>query len=284
MKCGTEYAKRVRQLFQQFRRQYGKPVLPDYTDPLEHLIFSILLRDTTESKAQAAWRRLRESVVDQNELRVTPCVEVAETLRPEVPDADTRARQLIHALNAIYDKHSAVDLGFLREKPVREAREYLRSLPGVDEFTAARVVLFGLGGHAVPLDAAMLEMLRKEKAVDPDATREEVQSFLERHIPSQEAAEFFALAHRYAAGRYAKAVSADGVGRTGASVGDRPAARGTSPAARNTAPRPEKRPSKAGKPTSALPRRPSASAKSSRKPVRQSARRLTKNAARKRSR
>jgi endonuclease-3 len=206
MKHGAEYAKRIRHLYHQLRRQYGKPPPPDHTEPIEQLILGILARDTTEAKAQAAFRRLRESLVDHNELRVTPAVELAETLGPDLPDAATRAQNLVDALNAIYDRHNVVDLSFLRDKPVRDAREYLRALPGVDEFTAARVVLYSLGGHAIPVDQSMVWVLRKENLVPPEATLSEVQAFLERHISAQEAAEFAALMHRYAAGRLPKTV------------------------------------------------------------------------------
>ncbi|HOW18313.1 MAG TPA: hypothetical protein PLC79_04690 [Phycisphaerae bacterium] len=204
MKHGAEYAKRIRHLYHQLRRQYGKPPPPDHTEPIDQLILGILSRDTTEAKAHAAFRRLRESLVDHNELRVTPAVELAETLGPDLPDAATRAQNLVDALNAIYDRHNVVDLSFLRDKPVRDAREYLRALPGVDEFTAARVVLYSLGGHAVPVDQSMVWVLRKENLVPPEATLPEVQAFLERHISAQEAAEFAALMHRYAAGRLPK--------------------------------------------------------------------------------
>lgn len=206
MKHGAEFAKRIRSLYNQLRRQYGKPQPPDHTDPLEQLILGILSRGATEAKANAAYRRLHENLVDHNELRVTPCVELAEMLGGDLPEVQARARSLVDALNAIYDRHNAVDLAFLRDKPVRDAREYLRSLPGVDEFTAARVVLYSLGGHAIPVDESMMFVFRKEDLISPEATVPEVQTFLERHIQSSEAAEFAALMHRYAASRAPKIV------------------------------------------------------------------------------
>jgi len=225
MRHGAEYAKRIRHLYHQLRRQYGKPPPPDHTEPIEQLILGILARDTTEAKAQAAFRRLRESLVDHNELRVTPAVELAETLGPDLPDAATRAQNLVDALNAIYDRHNVVDLSFLRDKPVRDAREYLRALPGVAEFTAARVVLYSLGGHAIPVDQSVVWVLRKENLVPPEATLSEVQAFLERHISAQEAAEFAALMHRYAAGRLPKTVPVvAGAGGAAAGSGGKKAA------------------------------------------------------------
>ena len=196
MKHGSEYAKRVKRLYNRLRRDSNKSPRVNQTDPLEQLILGILARDVSESKAQAVYARLMGSVVDLNDLRVTPWIEVAEMLSDDLPDAENRARTLVGVLNAIYDRCASVTLSFLRGKPVREARDYLRSLPGIDEYTAARVVLLGLGGHAIPIDETTLQVFRQEELVGPEATLPEVQSFLERHIRATDAASLPVAASR----------------------------------------------------------------------------------------
>lgn len=204
MKNAAEYVKRIRRLFNQLRRQYGKPDPPDPMNPLEHLILAILARDTSEARARAAYDRLRASMVDNNELRVTPANEVVELLGSDLPDRSAKARSLIDALNAVYDRQNAMDLSFLKAMSVREARDCLRSLSGVDEFAAARVVLFSLGGHAIPVDEHTAYVLRKEGLAGPEATTEEIQAFLERHVHASEAMSFSILLHRYASTRAPK--------------------------------------------------------------------------------
>ncbi|MBN1489722.1 MAG: hypothetical protein JXA69_07375 [Phycisphaerae bacterium] len=208
MKHGSEYAKRVKRLYNRLRRDSGKSPQVNQTDPLEQLILGILARDVSESKAQSAYARLMGGVVDLNDLRVTPWVEVTDVLQQDLPDAENRARMLVGALNAIYDRCATVTLAFLRGKSVREAREYLRALPGIDEYAAARVVLFGLGGHAIPIDETTVQVFRQEELVGPEATLPEVQSFLERHIRASDAVDFTMLVHRYTRGR-ARAVVPD---------------------------------------------------------------------------
>ncbi len=78
----------------------------------------------------------------------------------------------------------------------REARSYLESLAGVDPCSAASVVLYSLGGHAVPVDDDMLKYLRKEELIDPRAEIGEVQGFLERHVPAADAQAFTTLLRR----------------------------------------------------------------------------------------
>lgn len=205
MKHAAEYAKRIKRLFGQLRKQYPKPEPPDSLNPLEHLVLAILSRGTSETRSQAAFERLREAMVDFNELRVTPPAETADAMGPDMPDRLEKARAIVEALNAVYDKQNAMDLSHLKGMSVREARDFLRSLAGVDEFAAARVVLLCLGGHAVPIDEHTAAVLKKEDMIAADATIEEIQAFLERHILASEALAFSAMLHRYAAGRTVKA-------------------------------------------------------------------------------
>jgi endonuclease III len=201
MKRGKDYARQIKSLFNRLKRQHGKPQPNEPREPIDELILAILARDTTDAKAETALKYLLDEMVDHNDLRVTPWMDVAVSIAPQVPDAEAKARDIVDAMNGIYDRYNLVDLSALKGSPVREAREALRSLPGVDEFAAARVVLFCLGGHALPIDGSTLGVLRHEKLVAPDATLTEVQSFLERHIPAAEGVSFVMLMRRYVATR-----------------------------------------------------------------------------------
>jgi len=193
MKHGTEYAKRIKRLHQRLLRKHGKPAASDLTDPLEQVLIGILAEDTTPAKATAVYRKLSQRMVDLNELRVTPAIELAQLIGTSVPRAADKARQIVAFLNAVRRRQDTLDLDFLRQRGRREVREYLDSLDGVPRSAAARVMLFSLGGHAIPVDDLTLYVLRKEELVDPSADAAEVQSFLERHISAATAAEFVVL-------------------------------------------------------------------------------------------
>lgn len=201
MKQGSEYAKRIRRLLTQLLRKSGKPETTDGVDPTEQLIIGILAGCSTHAKALAVYRKLRQNVVDLNELRVTPAVELAEQIGDGVPLARAKAQRIVDALNAVRKRQDSLDLSFLRSRGRREAREYLESLEGVDRAAAASVVLFSLGGHAIPVDGLMLHVLRKEEYVDATADVVEVQGFLERSVAASQAQIFYELVSRYAAGR-----------------------------------------------------------------------------------
>lgn len=197
MKQGTAYAKRIRQLHHELLKQHGKPPPVDPGDPIEQLLIAILATDCTDSKAVAAYTKLRQQMVDLNEMRVTPAIELAEMFASSLPDAEDKARRIVSVLNDIRRRQDTLDLSFLAQRSRREARDYLESLVGADRFAAARVVLLCLGGHAIPVDNLTLYVLRKEKLVNPTADLAEVQSFLERNVAAADAVEFVMLLGRF---------------------------------------------------------------------------------------
>lgn len=187
MKHGSEYAKRLKKLFQQLVRKHGKPTPPDPSDPIEQLVIGILASCSTHGKGQAAFRKLQRQMVDLNELRVTPPVELAEMIEDAVPLATDKAHRIVAALNDIRKRQDALELSFLHQRGRREAREYLESIEGVNRAAAASVVLYALEGHAIPVDELTLYVLRKEELVAETADLAEVQGFLERHISAADA-------------------------------------------------------------------------------------------------
>lgn len=190
MKNGTAYGKRIRFLFDKLRAETGKVPLPESTEPVPQLLRSMLSVDSTLNNAGKALNSLSEVMVDINEVRVSSPGEVAEHIDEFIPDAQACAVRCHDALNDIFRKTNGVSLSSLRGLGRREARQFLDDLAGVDPYSAASVMLWSLGGHAVPVDNRLLKVLKRADFVDPQATVAEVQAFLERHIQAHEAREF----------------------------------------------------------------------------------------------
>jgi endonuclease III len=208
MKQAKEYTRRVKKLFRDLIRKHGKPATAEPSDPIQQLIEGILAINTTVHKAESAFNKLRQQMVDLNELRVTPAMELAAMIGTSVPMAPQKAYWIVDALNDIRKRQEILDLSFLKERGRREAREYLESLEGVDRSAAARVVLWSLGGHAIPVDDLTLYVLRKNEIVDESADAVTVQHFLERHISAADARAFTELLGKYVATKGAR-VSAE---------------------------------------------------------------------------
>jgi len=194
LKNASEHAKTLRKLISQH-----KPAKPpeDHADPLDQLVYSFLLWETTRKQADAAFDKLNKAIVDYNDLRVSDPAEIVEAIGKRYSRAEDRAIRLQAALNAIYVNEHAVTLAPLADKPKRQARQYLAALEGMTPFVCARVTLLSLGGHAMPVDEALSGRLKRDEAADDQAAIEEIQAFLEKQIRSAEAKQAHAALLRY---------------------------------------------------------------------------------------
>lgn len=197
MRGATQCARRVKSIFKTLRSKLGKVHLPAVGDPIGQLILGIFTRDNPESKAREALDALRGIVVDYNELRVIPPIEIAETVG-EYSDIKNKAEDLARALNKIFLIEHTVSLDRLVEMNAKDVRAYLDRIDGLEPYTHARIRLLGLGMHAIPLDEAMWAFARRAELVDPKCTLAQAQDFLERQIEADEALEFFALLRKHA--------------------------------------------------------------------------------------
>ena len=107
MRGATECAKRLKPFFSSLRSKVGKVSQPAASDPITQLILGILSRDTPEARASEGLERLRSVVVDYNELRVIPPIELADVLG-EFPDARLKCEDISRALNAILAEEHTV--------------------------------------------------------------------------------------------------------------------------------------------------------------------------------
>jgi endonuclease III len=189
MKNGTQYASAFKKVFSKLKQSAGPAELPEPDDPVRRLAISVLGREAGDEAGERALNRIFAVMLDWNELRVSSAEEVERAIGNVVPNAQDRARELVRALQAIYYKENKVSLDRLKTLGRREAKQFLEGLDGVDPYAAASVLLWSLGGHAIPVDDKVWKALREADLVHPEADRGEVQAFLERHINAAEARE-----------------------------------------------------------------------------------------------
>lgn len=188
-------AKRLSTLLRKLRTKHADltppAVQPEPTDefhPLVHeLVFSMLLWEASTGQAKAALRRIRESFVDYNELRICVPDEVALVLGEKYPLAHERSLRMRSVLNDIFQRHHAVTLKHLTDAPKREARSFLDSLEGMPAFVSARVLLVSGLGHGVPVDERLRDLLAEASVVDADQAPESTGAWLDRNTKSEEA-------------------------------------------------------------------------------------------------
>jgi len=191
MKQGTMYAGRVKKAFAKARASTTSIEAPPLDNPLNRLCQAIFGSAVGDDRGDKYITRLLNYMVDWNEVRVSTVDEIEAAIGTAPQAAKQRCRALLDVLGAVYQCENVLSLDRLHDMGRRDARTYLEALKGIDDYAVASVTLWSLGGHAIPVDDRLLEALRTADLVHPQATRGEVQAFLERHISAADAKEFF---------------------------------------------------------------------------------------------
>jgi hypothetical protein len=159
---------------------------------LKEFVRSFLSWESTLDRAENALRRIEQSVVDLNELRVCLPREIAEIIGHNYPRADERAARLRSALTDLFKREQRLWLSQITRLSKRDSRAYLDALTGTPPYVSARVALLANGCHAFPLDERTLGTLKRTKTVDPSLSLEDATALIERTLRAGDALE----AHR----------------------------------------------------------------------------------------
>lgn len=132
-------------------KAYGQPVWRNPLPAVDELVSTILSQNTNDINRDRAFEALRARFPTWEAVRDAPAAEVVDAIRP-AGLANQKGPRLQAVLQAITAERGALDLAFLRELPVDEARAWLTRFKGVGPKTAAIVLLFSLGRPAFPVD------------------------------------------------------------------------------------------------------------------------------------
>jgi endonuclease III len=203
MKNSKEHAQRLQKLYRGLRRAHPKVERMTYEDPAEALICGIINERMSESAAQKAIREIKSAFVDWNDLRVSRVEEIVEALGEDTAASRAAALALTSALRGVFDEYHRISLLALKKLGKRPARQGLEKLEGASRFVVNYCLLTSLQAHAIPLTDQMVEYLRRNGVIAPNADHQDIEGFLTRQIAAKNAYEFYALLRRASESRRA---------------------------------------------------------------------------------
>jgi len=203
MKDSKTYSPKVHKLYRSLKRRFPKVQKVLYDEPVDAVIYAIVSENMSEKMAKSAIKKFDDYFVDSNELRVSQAEEIIEVLGEDTPVTRNIASVVIRVLRAVFDEYNTVSLSALKKIGKRPAMQILEKMDGTSRFTVNYCVLTSLQGHAMPLTKKMIEYLKTNQIVHPDADEQQIEGFLARQISAKNTYEFYALLRRCSEARKA---------------------------------------------------------------------------------
>ena len=179
------------------KKEYSVIATPSNRTVLEHMVYGAVLEDATFEAADEAFAKLQENFYDWNEVRVTTRAELAELVKM-VSDPKAAAARVKKSLHGVFEKYYQFDLEFFKKENLSKAVQSMQLFTGVSEFTISYTAQNGLGGHSIPIDKSLMNLMYAIGAVSEKELAERKIPGLERTIPKAKGIEFSVLVHQLA--------------------------------------------------------------------------------------
>lgn len=150
-------------------------------DPTSELVWTILSQHTSDLNADRAYRELRRRLPTWPDVLAAPTVEVRDAIK-QGGLAQQKAPRIQRVLAEIRRKRGDLDITFLKDLPLVEAKAWLRELPGVGPKTAGVVLSFALQMPAMAVDTHIHRVSRRLGLIGPKVTADEAHDVLECSI------------------------------------------------------------------------------------------------------
>lgn len=180
-------------------KKHFQPVAPPADRSVfEHILYACCLENARYEAADEAFARLQATYFDWNEVRVTTVSELAEVMSA-LPEPEAASLRLKRVLQSIFETHYSFDIEALKKQNLGKAVKRLEKYTGVTPFIVGYVTQAALGGHAIAVDAAALDlMLALGVITDAEYGKKQVPG-LERAVAKSKGVEFASLMHQVAA-------------------------------------------------------------------------------------
>ena len=177
-------SKRAIKIHERLLEVFGEPIWRNPLPPVDELVSTILSQNTNDTNRDRAFNALRAVFPTWEAVRDADVSEVVAAIRP-AGLANQKGPRIQMVLRQITAERGSLDLSFLKDLPLEEARSWLTKFNGVGPKTAAIVLCFSLGRPAFPVDTHIYRVsgrigLRPEKM-----TVEQAHPHLEKIFPPE---------------------------------------------------------------------------------------------------
>ena len=177
-------AQRAVKIHERLLEFYGEPVWRNPLPAMDELVSTILSQNTNDINRDRAYDALRARVPDWESVRDAYPKDVIEAIRP-AGLANQKGPRIQQVLKSITEERGSLDLSFLADLPVEEAKAWLTRFNGVGPKTAAIVLCFSLNKPAFPVDTHVYRVTGRIGLHPERMTVEQAHAHLESLFPPE---------------------------------------------------------------------------------------------------
>ena len=177
-------ATRALKIHERLLEFYGEPIWRNPLPAIDELVSTILSQNTNDINRDRGFNALRAKFGTWEEVRDAHPQDVIDAIRP-AGLANQKGPRIQQVLRSITEERGSLDLSFLGELPVDEARAWLTRFNGVGPKTAAIVLCFSLGKPAFPVDTHIYRVTGRIGLRPERMTVEQAHPHLESLFPPE---------------------------------------------------------------------------------------------------
>lgn len=178
------WQRRALRVHEKLLQTFGEPTWRNPLPPIDELVSTILSQNTNDINRDRAYTALRqryptwEVVRDAKQESVIDAIRVAGL-------ANQKGPRIQNVLREITAERGNLDLSFLSDMPLEEARSWLTKFNGVGPKTAAIVLQFSLNRPAFPVDTHIYRVTGRIGLRPLNMTVEQAHAHLEKLFPPE---------------------------------------------------------------------------------------------------
>ncbi len=163
---------------------FGQPTWRNPLPAVDELVSTILSQNTNDTNRDRAFDALRARFPSWEQVRDAKEADVIDAIRP-AGLANQKGPRIQGVLREITAERGSLDLDFLADLPLEQARAWLTKFNGVGPKTAAIVLCFSLNKPAFPVDTHIYRVTGRIGLRPQNMTVEQAHPHLEKIFPPE---------------------------------------------------------------------------------------------------
>jgi len=169
--------------------QYGPFEEEPRLDPVHELVFTILSQHTSDINSARAFGFLMDQFGSLESVAQGDVAQIEKAISPGGL-AKVKAPRIKMVLTRILELNGSLDLSFLREMPLEEAKAWLRDLPGIGPKSAGIILNFSLGMPAMAIDTHIYRVCQRLRFIGPKVSVDKAHEIMESKVPPEQVFQF----------------------------------------------------------------------------------------------